>query len=524
MTRDTTALVNDAATLAAALRATEYMNVIPNDRLMSFYGKDEIKNLEFETAEYEGRLRDGADEAFIAFLESELERRDIAIEEYRNDAELRHQFREEVLLDLEKHTHTFATEASYTTIRDGLDALEEAYSLSAVHSVDTILLTNILKDAADNSTGNLKKFAEKNHCLSRLNNLLITTEDPRNIAITDKNVITNAYLRGDTAENNVEAARVLFADNMDGVEGTANRAVQLAPENVLGHAYLGTAHNINYHEKGGTEKESENEARLPVSIDSLLYARDTFRPEAVKESKRHPIVKAAKKVYHALDKKSKKPENYEVVKGYLVDSIASNEGVLSERAEKREALRHPLPDNKLEGDVLRNQGALDEAIDLYKTVLDNDPNNLDALRGIGLTYLKQEEWTKAKGAFERMIEYVSDCFPEDETTLALAKNNLGAAYVLESRALEAPLKEQPGRGKRALNKVTSAFNGHDEFDQLMHNIDDAILFISELAQKSGLIEKGYQRGLSYFREARSLDPNVAETHTGLTLCLEGVKV
>ncbi len=82
----------------------------------------------------------------------------------------------------------------------------------------------------------------------------------------------------------------------------------------------------------------------------------------------------------------------------------------------------------LKADMLLKRGEFDEAEQLYKGILDADPNNLDALGKLGLLYMKKGDFSQAELQFSMLLN-----LKKDPTYFS----NLGAALYQQKRLLEA---------------------------------------------------------------------------------------
>jgi tetratricopeptide (TPR) repeat protein len=98
----------------------------------------------------------------------------------------------------------------------------------------------------------------------------------------------------------------------------------------------------------------------------------------------------------------------------------------------------------IRGDLYRAAGQSDEAIAAYKKVLAADPNNLDALFGMGLTLLASSDMAKLQESANYLADFVSKAPPSDKrvndakATLEALKNQF---------KVEAEKPSQRRRGK-----------------------------------------------------------------------------
>jgi tetratricopeptide (TPR) repeat protein len=115
--------------------------------------------------------------------------------------------------------------------------------------------------------------------------------------------------------------------------------------------------------------------------------------------------------------------------------------------DRAEALDTTASKNKwgvIKGDLYRAAGQTDEAIAAYKKVLAVDPNNLDALFGIGLTLLASTDMAKLQESANYLADFVAKAPPSDKrvndakATLEALKNQF---------KVEAEKPSQRRRGK-----------------------------------------------------------------------------
>ncbi len=86
-------------------------------------------------------------------------------------------------------------------------------------------------------------------------------------------------------------------------------------------------------------------------------------------------------------------------------------------------MSHKSKDWIEKGHILFDKGKFNEAIERYKRALSNDPENVDALINIGLSYRHLEEYDKAIDFYDKVLEIE----PENKTSV----NNIG--YALECK-------------------------------------------------------------------------------------------
>jgi tetratricopeptide (TPR) repeat protein len=113
----------------------------------------------------------------------------------------------------------------------------------------------------------------------------------------------------------------------------------------------------------------------------------------------------------------------------------------------RAAELDPANKNKWEiikADLYRLAFRLDEAVAGYKGVLASDPNNIDALYGIGLALLSSSEKEKLQESANYLSEFVSKA-PANDSRVASAKETIEALKRQFSIEAEKPATRRKGR-------------------------------------------------------------------------------
>ncbi|HUK91979.1 MAG TPA: tetratricopeptide repeat protein [Blastocatellia bacterium] len=111
-----------------------------------------------------------------------------------------------------------------------------------------------------------------------------------------------------------------------------------------------------------------------------------------------------------------------------------------------EALDLPANKNKWEvdkGDLYRLSGKGDEAAAAYKTVLTTDPNNLDALYGIGLTLIASPDKAVIQQAANYLADFISKA-PATDRRVPDVKSALDALKAVNNVEAEKPSKRKKG--------------------------------------------------------------------------------
>ncbi|HKX26643.1 MAG TPA: tetratricopeptide repeat protein [Blastocatellia bacterium] len=91
-------------------------------------------------------------------------------------------------------------------------------------------------------------------------------------------------------------------------------------------------------------------------------------------------------------------------------------------------------------ETLREAGKNDEAAAAFKTILETDPDNIDALYNLGLVYSNTEKtWQDAANALQKFV----DKAPENDPRVTDAKSVIG--YLIQGNNIVAP-KAEPKKG------------------------------------------------------------------------------
>lgn len=102
----------------------------------------------------------------------------------------------------------------------------------------------------------------------------------------------------------------------------------------------------------------------------------------------------------------------------------------------------------MRGDVFRFAGRSDEAVAAYKNAIAADPNNVDALYGLGLTLIAFQEKEKIQEGANALAEFVSKA-PETDRRVPDVKAALEAVKTAYQVEAEKPEKEKtPPRRRR----------------------------------------------------------------------------
>ncbi|MEW6516402.1 MAG: tetratricopeptide repeat protein [candidate division FCPU426 bacterium] len=140
------------------------------------------------------------------------------------------------------------------------------------------------------------------------------------------------------------------------------------------------------------------------------------------------------------------------------------------------------------GELLEQEGRLEDTAEVYRQLVEADQQALPAFRFLSVYYLKRGEWAKARWQLERLLHLV----PKD----AAGRRNLGLA--LYNLGLWSEAREQ-------LNVVLAT----GQADALTHHLLGAIF------QHEGL----HYLAADEFREAVRMDPNLMEARLGLSAAL-----
>jgi|HubBroStandDraft_6_1064221.scaffolds.fasta_scaffold223330_1 tetratricopeptide (TPR) repeat protein len=111
-----------------------------------------------------------------------------------------------------------------------------------------------------------------------------------------------------------------------------------------------------------------------------------------------------------------------------------------------EAVDLPANKNKWElvkGDLYRSSGNTDAASTAYKGVLAADPNNLDALYGIGLTLIASSEKTQIQEAANYLADFIAKA-PATDRRVPEVKSGLEALKAANNVEPEKPSKRKKG--------------------------------------------------------------------------------
>lgn len=140
------------------------------------------------------------------------------------------------------------------------------------------------------------------------------------------------------------------------------------------------------------------------------------------------------------------------------------------------------------GELLEQEGRLEDAAGVYEQLVEADQQALPAFRFLSVYYLKRGQWAKARWQLERLLHLV----PRD----VAGRRNLGLA--LYNLGLWSEAREQ-------LNVVVAA----GQADALTHHLLGAIF------QHEGL----HYLAADEFREAVRMDPSLMEARLGLSAAL-----
>lgn len=194
-------------------------------------------------------------------------------------------------------------------------------------------------------------------------------------------------------------------------------------------------------------------------IDHDLGA-DLFNAKKRDEAKAH-FESTVAEVSKAIDIINADPEKEKpTVKADLItyyDILAKNVALLVEHygeadridptvkaLDQAEALDLPANKNKWElykGDYYRNSGKTDDAANVYKGILTTDPNNLDALYGIGLTLIASPD----KAVIQQAANYLGDFIakaPATDRRVPDVKSALDALKAANNVEPEKPSKRK----------------------------------------------------------------------------------
>jgi serine/threonine-protein kinase len=151
------------------------------------------------------------------------------------------------------------------------------------------------------------------------------------------------------------------------------------------------------------------------------------------------------------------------------------------------------------GDLRRQTGRYNEAVDAYLRVLSQQPNNTAALLGLAETYEKSHDVKRAEEAYKRAIALQPNFWE--------AYNSLGVFYFRQSRYADAiPLFQKV---TQLLPDNEYGYNNLAGMYQLLGRYDDAVRVIQQSLQRKPSAQAYANLGLLYYYTGRFTDSAAA---------------
>lgn len=144
------------------------------------------------------------------------------------------------------------------------------------------------------------------------------------------------------------------------------------------------------------------------------------------------------------------------------------------------------------GDEMRGNKEMLQAVDCYEAALRKTPRSAVLYNKIGMAYLANREYPKARKALEKSIK-LNKKYPE-------AYNNLGAVWYAE--AFTNPKKKSRDKIEKAVRYYNKAIGLNDLYASFHSNLGTAYLDL-----------KDYDKGIAEYRKAYSLDPMIFERNS-----------
>ncbi|MBS0290384.1 MAG: tetratricopeptide repeat protein [Proteobacteria bacterium] len=137
--------------------------------------------------------------------------------------------------------------------------------------------------------------------------------------------------------------------------------------------------------------------------------------------------------------------------------------------------------------ALLQSDQLEIAIQIFQEVLSQNPNQSDALHGLGMAYAQLRQFTKAVTYLSEAVKYAP--------TIAEFHNNLGNAY-------------------QAIGKIDEAMRHYHEALRLKGSYAQANNNLGTLLYRLGR----YEQAAGYFEKSIRIDPHAIDTHYNLANC------
>ncbi len=137
--------------------------------------------------------------------------------------------------------------------------------------------------------------------------------------------------------------------------------------------------------------------------------------------------------------------------------------------------------------ALQQLNHLDEAADLFETVLKDNPDQPDALHGLGMVYAQRKRFPEA-------VEYLLKAVKQ-APTIAEFHNNLGNAF------------QATGNTESAMRHYFEALRLKNAYPQALNNLGTLLYRLGK-----------YSEAATYFQKSLRIDPQAVDTHYNLANC------
>ncbi len=233
-----------------------------------------------------------------------------------------------------------------------------------------------------------------------------------------------------------------------------------------------------------------------------------------------------------------KPDRIKIIEERFLDDLsfirAANEFQVADdidRAEQayRKALEYnPQNSDALNGigSVLGRRGRVEEAILYFKQALEIDPNNIEAYHNMGLALTNQDRLDEALQYYRRALEVD----PEHANTLC----NMGLILSQQGKIYEAvehykqAIKANP-KHIVSHNNLGNIYSGQKRYDEAIALYKEAISLDRDYMDAHfnlavTLLEAGrYDESVIHFKEAIRIDPDFQPAQVGLSKALQLIK-
>jgi tetratricopeptide (TPR) repeat protein len=180
-----------------------------------------------------------------------------------------------------------------------------------------------------------------------------------------------------------------------------------------------------------------------------------------------------------------------------------------------------LETKNMMGIALRRKGLVDQAIEKYKSILEEKPNHSRVLYNLGIAYSKKADLESAQSAYAKAIEL--------KPNFVEAHNNLGEMYLKLGKTEDAEKEFQRAASigaefPLAHSNLAEVYCRKKDYDKAKAEADKAMAMNPDLPDPYNILGNiDHQQGkteeaIEKYRQALSLDPGYEKAYFNLGIC------